>query len=137
MDGDLDAIRQQRMMEMMAAQEGGGMPGMGGGGVTPEAAEAQARQRQAAEEQRQSMLVACMTTDARARLARIALVKPEKARAVENMILGAAQRGALGNEKVSDERLLTMLESINERSGDTRSGPKISWDRRRAFDDDE
>lgn len=33
-------------------------------------------------------------------VSRIALVKPEKARGVENMILAAAQRGALG-EKVS------------------------------------
>eukprot|EP00955_Chlamydomonas_euryale_P001267 14795-Chlamydomonas_euryale.AAC.1 len=33
-------------------------------------------------------------------VARIALVKADKARAVENMILAAAQRGALGGEKV-------------------------------------
>jgi programmed cell death protein 5 len=42
------------------------------------------------------MLHAVMQPAARERLARIALVKPDKARGVENMILGAAQRGQLG-----------------------------------------
>uniref|UniRef100_A0A7R9V1W1 Programmed cell death protein 5 n=1 Tax=Chlamydomonas euryale TaxID=1486919 RepID=A0A7R9V1W1_9CHLO len=134
MDGDLDAIRQQRMMELMQAQGGGQM---GPGGMTPEAQQAQEEQRRAAQDQRQAMLAACMSTDARARLARIALVKADKARAVENMILAAAQRGALGGEKVSDERLMQMLEQINDRDGGNRSGPKVTIQRRRAFDDDD
>jgi len=70
-------------------------------------------------------------------VARIALVKADKARAVENMILAAAQRGALGGEKVSDERLMQMLEQINDRDGGNRSGPKVTIQRRRAFDDDD
>lgn len=39
-----------------------------------------------------------------AAVARIALVKPEKARNVENMILAAAQRGALQNKVCSEAR---------------------------------
>lgn len=81
------------------------------------------------------MLAACMTPDARERLSRIAIVKPEKARGVENMILGAAQRGALGT-KVTEERLVELLEQINEREGAAK--PKITIQRRRPnmFDDD-
>ncbi|KAG1674822.1 hypothetical protein FOA52_015209 [Chlamydomonas sp. UWO 241] len=137
MDSDMDAIRQQRMMQMMQQQQGGG--GQMGGGMTPEAQAAQEDSRRAAEDQRGSMLVAIMSTDARARLARIALVKPDKARAVENMMLGAAQRGQLGGEKISDERLLTMLESLNkgDGDGDDRRGPKVTIQRRRNMDDDD
>ncbi|KXZ44039.1 hypothetical protein GPECTOR_75g763 [Gonium pectorale] len=88
-----------------------------------------------AEEQRRAMLAACMTNEARERLSRIAIVKPDKARGVENMILGAAQRGALSG-KVSEERLVELLEQINEREG--ASKPKITIQRRRPnlFDDD-
>ncbi|KAJ9530816.1 hypothetical protein QJQ45_028704, partial [Haematococcus lacustris] len=84
-----------------------------------------------AEEQRRGMLVAVTTHEARERLSRIALVKPDKARAIENMILGAAQRGQL-SEKVSEQRLVSMLEQISEKQG---GGPKITIQRRR-FDDD-
>ena len=65
-------------------------------------------------------------------MARIALVKPEKARAIEDMIIGAARRGALG-EKVTEERLIDLLEQVNERSG---TKTKVTIQRRRAFDDD-
>eukprot|EP00197_Chlamydomonas_leiostraca_P008034 CAMPEP_0202866346 /NCGR_PEP_ID=MMETSP1391-20130828/7333_1 /ASSEMBLY_ACC=CAM_ASM_000867 /TAXON_ID=1034604 /ORGANISM="Chlamydomonas leiostraca, Strain SAG 11-49" /LENGTH=128 /DNA_ID=CAMNT_0049546281 /DNA_START=66 /DNA_END=452 /DNA_ORIENTATION=- len=127
MDGDLEAIRQKRMMELAGGQ--GGMP------ASEDEAAAQEEARRAQEEQRQTMLAAIMTGGARERLSRIALVKPDKARAVENMILAAAQRGQLG-EKVSEERLVSMLETINEKQGTTK--PKITIQRRRpAFDDDD
>ncbi|KAG6385276.1 hypothetical protein SASPL_154108 [Salvia splendens] len=45
-------------------------------------------------------------------VARIALVKLEKARGVEDVILRAAQTGQIV-EKVSEERLISLLEQIN------------------------
>lgn len=45
----------------------------------------------AAEMQRQSMIAACMTPPARERLARIAIVKPEKARFIEEYIVKNAR----------------------------------------------
>nr|GMD87793.1 DNA-binding protein DDB_G0278111-like [Ipomoea batatas] len=45
-------------------------------------------------------------------VARIALVKPEKARGVEDVILRAAQFGQI-SEKVSEEKLIQLLEQIN------------------------
>lgn len=67
-------------------------------------------------------------------VARIALVKPEKARAVENMILQMAQRGQI-QEKVSEDRLRSMLEQISEQEG---ASKKITITRRRpAFSDDD
>ncbi|KAL8260211.1 hypothetical protein R6Q59_028164 [Mikania micrantha] len=45
-------------------------------------------------------------------VARIALVKPEKARGVEDVVLRAAQMGQIV-EKVSEEKLISLLEQIN------------------------
>lgn len=49
------------------------------------------RTNRAAEIQRQSMLAAVMTPEARERLARIAIVKPEKARSIEGFIIKGAR----------------------------------------------
>ena len=77
-------------------------------------------------------------TDTCQRLARIALVKPEKAQALENMLLQAAQRGQLGG-KVTEDALIGMLEKINGGSGEGggRGGPKIEMRRRNVMDDDD
>lgn len=60
------------------------------------------------------------------------MVKPEKARGVEDMIIAAARRGAI-TEKVTEERLIQMLESVNER---TQQKTKVTIQRRRGLDDD-
>ncbi|KAJ0622889.1 putative PDCD5-like superfamily protein [Helianthus annuus] len=86
-DPELEAIRQRRMQELMA-------------------------QRGGADERRQMMLSQILSSQARERLARIALVKPEKARGVEDVILRAAQMGQIV-EKVSEEKLISLLEQIN------------------------
>ncbi|KAF8065805.1 Pdcd5 [Scenedesmus sp. PABB004] len=135
-DPELAAIRQRRMAEIMAKRGAvPGMPGgMPGGMPNPEEAEAQAEAQRAAEEQRRTMLHAVMEPDARERLARIALVKPDKARNVESMILNAAKRGAL-QSKVSEEQLKGMLEQLSERES---AASKITIQRRRpVFQDDD
>ncbi|KAI8464767.1 MAG: PDCD5-related protein [Monoraphidium minutum] len=132
-DSELDAIRQRRMAEL-ARQRGGAGAGGAPGPMTPEEQEEQEAAKQAAEDQRRGMLVAVMMPEARERLARIALVKPDKARSVENMILAAAQRGAI-TEKVSEDRLRSMLEQISERDG---KQSKITIQRRRPmFEEDD
>jgi programmed cell death protein 5 len=130
-DPELEAIRQRRMAQLMQQQGG---PGGTGGAMTPEEQEQQEAAKRAAEEQRAMMLAAVMTGEARERLARIALVKPDKARSVEDMVLNAARRGAL-TEKVSEERLRGMLEQLSEQSS---RQSKITIQRRRPmFDEDD
>ena len=93
----------------------------------------------AQEEQRTHMLQACITNGARERLARIALVKPEKARAVEDSVLKMAQRGQIA-EPVSEDRLVAMLEGSgggSEGRGGGGRGPKITFQRRNMLDDDD
>mmetsp|Transcript_3428 Transcript_3428/g.9149 ORF Transcript_3428/g.9149 Transcript_3428/m.9149 type:complete len:131 (+) Transcript_3428:3424-3816(+) len=130
MDPEMEQIRQRRMQELMAKQGGGGgMP------ISQEDQQDKEEQARALEEQRRTMLKAVMSNEARERLSRIALVKPEKARAVESMVLGMAQRRQI-TSKVSEEQLVSMLEQINEQTGGSK--PKITIQRRRYnFDDDE
>ena len=85
------------------------------------------------------MLQACITNGARERLARIALVKPEKARAVEDSVLKMEQRGQIA-EPVSEDRLVAMLEGSgggSEGRGGGGRGPKITFQRRNMLDDDD
>jgi len=64
------------------------------------------------EERRNFILAQVTEPDARERLSRIALVKPEKARQIEDMIIRAAQSGGLSS-KVDEQKLIQLLEQIN------------------------
>ncbi|XP_038881892.1 DNA-binding protein DDB_G0278111 [Benincasa hispida] len=125
-DPELEAIRQRRMQELMAQR------GMGSQN-NPEQQKAQEEARSEAEERRQMMLSQILSMQARERLARIALVKPEKARGVEDVILRAAQMGQIV-EKVSEERLITLLEQINNQ---TTKQTKVTIQRRRSVLEDD
>ncbi|KAL4429594.1 hypothetical protein ABPG77_008643 [Micractinium sp. CCAP 211/92] len=128
-DPELEAIRQRRMAQLMG-QRGGAA---GSAPANPEEAAAQEEARQAAEEQRRAMLVNLMQPAARDRLARISLVKPDKARAIEDMLIMAARRGQI-QEKVSEARLIELLEQVSEQ---TEKKTKVTIQRRRgALDDD-
>ncbi|KAH9311754.1 hypothetical protein KI387_026789, partial [Taxus chinensis] len=107
-DPELEAIRQRRIQEMMA-QRGIGNP------QSAEQQQAQEEQKREAEEKRQLLMSQILSSQARERLARIALVKPEKARGVEDFLLSRFRTGHI-SEKVSEERLIALLEQINEQT---------------------
>lgn len=46
-------------------------------------------------------------------MARIAIVKPEKARAIEDMVIQMAQRGQLA-AKINEDRLIELLNQVGE-----------------------
>mmetsp|Transcript_12208 Transcript_12208/g.24547 ORF Transcript_12208/g.24547 Transcript_12208/m.24547 type:complete len:122 (-) Transcript_12208:821-1186(-) len=116
------------MAELMQQQQ------QQGGGSEEEQKAAESR-RAREEEERRAMLAAILLPEARERLSRIGLVKPEKSRAIEDMIIGAARRGAL-SEKVSESRLIELLEQVNEQSGQRKTTVTIQR-RRMAFDSDD
>jgi len=120
-DPELEAIRQKRLAEM----QGGGQQ------FNPQEAQQREVAKKEQEERRQSILIAILTSDARERLSRVALVKPDKARSVEDMIIRAAQTGQLGG-KVDEQRLISLLEQISEKEKKT----KITIKRRTVDDDD-
>ncbi|XP_038981651.1 DNA-binding protein DDB_G0278111-like isoform X1 [Phoenix dactylifera] len=94
---------------------------------------AQEDAKREAEEHRQLMLSQILSAQARERLARIALVKPDKARGVEDVLLRAAQMGQI-SEKVSEERLISLLEQINNQ---TSKQTKVTIQRRRSVLEDD
>lgn len=86
------------------------------------------------EEQRRIILKQVLSDAAGERLANIRLVKPDKARSVEQLVLDAAQGGQLRG-KVSDEQLKDLLVKVTEQ---TQRTTKVTISRRRqAFDDDD
>ncbi|KAI4365194.1 hypothetical protein MLD38_021202 [Melastoma candidum] len=126
-DPELEAIRQRRMQELMAQRGMGSQQG-------PDQQKAQEDAKREAEERRQMMLSQILSSEARERLARIALVKPDKARGVEDVLLRATQMGQIA-EKVSEERLISILEQINTQ---TSKQPKVTIQRRRnVLEDDD
>lgn len=125
-DPELDAIRQRRMQELMAQRGLGNQQ-------SAENQQAQEEQKREADERRQLMLSQILSSQARERIARIALVKPDKARGVEDFLLRGAQMGQI-TEKVSEERLIALLEQINEQ---TKKSTKVTIQRRRSVLDDD
>jgi len=110
----------------------GGMGGMGGNMMADiEKQKQQQEQQAAADEQRAQILKAILSPEARERLNNISMVKKDKARKIEDMLIMRAQRGQLGGV-VDEETLIQMLESINEQ---TESKSKVSFTRRRMDDD--
>jgi len=110
-----------------AAAGGGG----GGGGA--------AAQAEAAEAQREAILQQALTPDALARLRRIKLVKPDKAKAVENAIASMAMQGRLPGQ-INEGKLVEMLErgAGAGAAGAKAGGGNVSIQRKKyAFDSDD
>ncbi|KAM0012229.1 putative PDCD5-like superfamily protein [Helianthus debilis subsp. tardiflorus] len=82
-------------MQELMAQRGGLSKFLFGSQQTPEQQKAQEEAKSEADERRQMMPSQILSSQARERLARITLVKPEKARGVEDVILRAAQMGQI------------------------------------------
>ncbi|KAJ3290622.1 hypothetical protein HDU79_003099 [Rhizoclosmatium sp. JEL0117] len=143
MDGDdeLAAIRAKRMAEMRGTGGGtaagaAGLPaglapssGPSGGGKDDADKLAQM------EEMRRSMLIQLLDNGARERLARISIVKQEKARAVEDLLIRMAQSGQLRG-KVNENMLIDFLEQLNEQQA-AKVESKIKITRRPVADSDD
>ena len=74
-------------------------------------------QQKAQEEARKKLLHSLIDTDARARLGRIALVDPAKARNIEDRIILLAQQGSIST--VTDEQIKAILEGMDNSSRTT------------------
>eukprot|EP00039_Didymoeca_costata_P019965 m.339548 g.339548 ORF g.339548 m.339548 type:complete len:128 (+) comp18862_c0_seq1:111-494(+) len=110
-DADLEQIRQQRMAQLQNQNE----------------QEQKREQQQRAEDMKNGMLASVMEQAARARLSSIALVKPEKAKMVESIILGMVQQGKIRG-KIDEESLRGLLEQVAKQQEAKK--PKITFSRR-------
>ncbi|KAM3626192.1 uncharacterized protein V6R79_024360 [Siganus canaliculatus] len=120
-DDELEAIRRQRMAELQAKH--------GDGSNNQQAEEAKQRET----DMRNSILAQVLDQSARARLSNLALVKPEKANAVENYLIQMARFGQLGG-KISESGLIEILEKVSQQ---TEKKTTVKFNRRRVMDSDD
>uniref|UniRef100_A0A8C5LCJ7 Programmed cell death protein 5 n=1 Tax=Jaculus jaculus TaxID=51337 RepID=A0A8C5LCJ7_JACJA len=120
-DEELEALRKQRLAELQAKH---------GPGVVPHP-RLESRQREA--EMRNTVLAQVLDQSARARLSNLALVKPEKPKAVENYLIQMARYGQL-NGKVSEQGLIEILEKVSQQ---TEKKTTVKFNRRKVMDSDE
>ncbi|KAJ2368872.1 hypothetical protein IW150_005297 [Coemansia sp. RSA 2607] len=103
-DSELEAIRARRMAELQA-QKGGQDAGLVSNSIDNAANSQQ-------DDIRATILAQALDNMARERLGRIAMVKAERAREIENMIIRMAQAKQLRG-KITEEDLKSMLTKIN------------------------
>eukprot|EP00057_Strongylocentrotus_purpuratus_P031164 XP_783776.1 PREDICTED: programmed cell death protein 5 [Strongylocentrotus purpuratus] len=122
-DSELEAIRARRIAEMQ--QQMGGQDGQN--------EQKKMEQAQKEQEMKHSMLAQLLDQSARARLNSIALVKPEKAKMIENMLIQMARQGQIGG-KINEDGLKGLLEQVNVKMGHS---TKVKFDRRYRMDSDD
>ncbi|KAK2848382.1 hypothetical protein Q7C36_010064 [Tachysurus vachellii] len=120
-DEELEAIRRQRMAELQTKH----------GNSSSDQGQQETKQRET--EMRNTILAQVLDQSARARLSNLALVKPEKAKAVENYLIQMAQYGQLGG-KISESGLIDILEKVSQQ---TEKKITVKFNRRRVMDSDE
>uniref|UniRef100_A0AAR2L8S1 Programmed cell death protein 5 n=1 Tax=Pygocentrus nattereri TaxID=42514 RepID=A0AAR2L8S1_PYGNA len=133
-DEELEAIRRQRMAELQAKH--GGLMWNQMDLVSSDSSDQQGQQEAKQRyntEMRNSILAQVLDQSARARLSNLALVKPDKAKAVENYLIQMARFGQLGG-KITENGLIEILEKVNQQ---TEKKTTVKFNRRRVMDSDE
>lgn len=113
MDDELEKLRKKRLQDLQQqtiSQE--------------DLAEEEQKQQKQFEEQRKAILRTVLTTNARERLGRIKVARPEIAENIENQLITLAQSGRL-KTRVTDEQFQELLKRILPKKRDikiTRKG---------------
>jgi programmed cell death protein 5 len=100
MDEELENLKKKRLQELQ--QQAAFQESM---------EEEQEHQKKEFEEQKKQILRSIMTTEARERLGRIKVARPEIAESIENQLILLAQGGQLKN-KINDEQLRMLLAKL-------------------------
>ena len=99
MDEELENLKKKKMQEMQEQA------------AYQEQMEQQEEQQKQFDEQKKAILRAILTNDARERLGRIRIARPEMVESIENQLIMLAQSGKLKN-KINDEELRMLLKKI-------------------------
>lgn len=100
MDDELEVLKKKRLQELQQQQM-----------FSEAMADQQDTQRKEFDEQRQMVLRAILTTEARERLGRIKIARPEIVENIENQLINLAQSGRL-QAKINDAQLRDLLARI-------------------------
>ena len=107
MDDELENIKKKKLLELQQQQM-----------LSQERAEEEALQEEF-EKQKKAALRKILTTEARERLGRIKVARPEVAENIENQLIMLAQSGRLKN-KINDEQLQELLSKLIPKKRDIR-----------------
>jgi programmed cell death protein 5 len=99
MDEELEKLKKKRIQELQQQA------------AFQEDFEEQETQQKQLEEQKKMILRTILTTEARERLGRIKIARPQVAESIENQLIMATQGGQLKN-KINDEQLLMLLKKV-------------------------
>jgi programmed cell death protein 5 len=99
MDDELENIRKKKLLELQQQQ------------MLSQDIEEEEAQKKEFEEQKKAVLRKILTTEARERLGRIKVARPEIAENIENQIIMLAQSGRL-KSKINDEQLRELLSKL-------------------------
>ncbi|CCF48864.1 hypothetical protein NDA18_004221 [Ustilago nuda] len=143
---ELQAIRAARMAELRGSGGGagpsaGGPPGPagfdGGSGRASSAGGGKNQEEQAAqqEEMKRQMLSRILDAEARERLSRIGLVKPQKAREITDLLIRMAQSGQIRG-RITEDQLIGLLDQVDQASAGESAG-KITFTRKKTVQEDD
>ncbi|WFD44470.1 hypothetical protein MPSI1_003138 [Malassezia psittaci] len=112
------------------------MSPVGGAGGGPSGGNEQDREEQRAqqEEMKRQMLTQILDSDARERLSRIALVKPQKSNAVTDMLIQMARSGQV-RQRVTEAQLISLLDQLDQ--AQPHDSGKITVSRKKKMDSDD
>ena len=99
MDEELENLKKKKLQEMQEQA------------AYQEQMEQQEEQQKQFEEQKKTILRAILSNEARERLGRIKIARPEMAESIENQLIMLAQSGKLKN-KINDEELRMLLSKV-------------------------
>ncbi|KAG2197563.1 hypothetical protein INT47_009561 [Mucor saturninus] len=138
-DDELAQIRARRLAELQGGssqpQQSAGFPGAGGMGGAGGASKEDAEKKGQMEEMRRTMLYQILDNTARERLGRIQMVKADKARAVEDLLIRMAQSNQL-RSKVTEKQLIDLLGQMNQQDSNTNQ-TRIVYNRKQYDDSDD
>ncbi|SAM84696.1 related to Programmed cell death protein 5 [Ustilago bromivora] len=143
---ELQAIRAARMAELRGSGGGagpsaGGPPGPagfdGGSGRASSTGGGKNQEEQAAqqEEMKRQMLSRILDAEARERLSRIGLVKPQKAREITDLLIRMAQSGQIRG-RITEDQLIGLLDQVDQASAAESAG-KITFTRKKTVQEDD
>lgn len=129
-DAELNAIRQARLAELQRNAAGGGSS------TNPSSSSSGGAQDLAQENMTITILNRILTNEARERLSRVKIVRPDRAQAVENYIIKLYSMGQI-HQKLGEKDIVQILDGLS-RDSQQKQQTKITFNRKNiAADDDE
>ncbi|KHC27964.1 programmed cell death protein 5 [Candida albicans P76055] len=129
-DAELNAIRQARLAELQRNAAGGGSS------TNPSSSSSGGAQDSAQENMTITILNRILTNEARERLSRVKIVRPDRAQAVENYIIKLYSMGQI-HQKLGEKDIVQILDGLS-RDSQQKQQTKITFNRKNiAADDDE